>query len=92
MFGKKGSECFRKCGLIYIKNELLCEKLSKKFGKYFSAKSIAAYFRKKYISVVYSDGRPKKYDNRCYLVLKPEELYSDANEEMHLINKFFYNG
>ena len=44
--GKKGSTCFKKDGLIYIKNELLGDKLGKKYGRYFSAKDIAAYFRK----------------------------------------------
>ena len=90
--GKKGSTCFKKDGLIYIKNELLGEKLGKKYGRYFSAKDIAAYFRKKYISVVYHDGRPKKYNNKCYLVLKPAELYADAREQTHRINNLFYNG
>lgn len=90
--GKKGSTCFKKDGLIYIKNELLGDKLGKKYGRYFSAKDIAAYFRKKYISVVYHDGRPKKYNNKCYLVLKPTELYADAQEQTHRINNLFYNG
>ena len=90
--GKKGSDCFKKDGLIYLKNELLGEKLYKKYGRYFTSKSIAAYFRERYISIVYPDGRPKKYNNKCYLVLKPTELYADAQEEMHRISNLFYNG
>lgn len=91
-FRKKGSDCFKKDGLIYIKNELLGEKLSKKYHRYFTAKSISAYFRQRYISIVYPDGRPKKYNNKCYLVLKPAELYADAQEEMYQISNLFYNG
>ena len=91
-FGKKNTDCFKKDRLIYIKNEMLGKKLSKKYGRSFSAKKIAAYFKERYISVVYHDGRPKKCDNKCYLVLKPKELYADSKEETHRINNLFYNG
>lgn len=90
-FGKKGTDCFSKNGQIWIKNELFGEKLRKKYNKSFSAKSIAAYFRERYISVVYPDGRPKKYNNKCYLVLKTAELYADAEEKEHRINNLFFN-
>ena len=90
-FGKKGSDCFKKDGCIWIKNETFGAKLRVKYDRYFYAKSISAYFRKRYISVVYPDGRPKKYKNKCYLTLKMTELYEDAQEKMPRINNLFFN-
>ena len=87
---EKGEECFQKGNLIYIRNEYFGRKLREKYKKSFSAKSITAYFRERFISKVYSDNRTKKYNNKCYLILDFEELCHDAQNNIDSINNLFF--
>ena len=88
--GKKGAPCFVKSGRLYITNTEFGKSLYNKFGKNFSAKEIAAYFRDRYISEVYADNRPKKYNNKCYLILNINELQKDAHDDSCTINNLFF--
>lgn len=87
---KKGSECFEKNGYIYITTRYFNAKLREKYDKDFSARSIASYFRDRYISEVDSDNRQKKYQGRRYLKLNKKELMKDANDTRYEIDNLFY--
>lgn len=88
--GKKGDPCFVKGKRLYVKNSEIGRGLGNKFGKNFSAKRIAAYFRDRYISEVYADNRNKKYNNKCYLILNIDELQKDANDDSYNIDNLFF--
>lgn len=87
---KKGSECFQKGGFIYITTRYFNSKLREKYDKDFSARSIASYFRDRYISEVDSDNRQKKYRGHRYLKLNKKELMKDANDTRYEIDNLFY--
>ena len=87
---KKGSECFEKGGCIYITTRYFNSKLREKYDKDFSVRSIASYFRDRYISEVDSDNRQKKYRGHRYLKLNKKELMKDANDTRYEIDNLFY--
>lgn len=87
---KKGEECFEKGGFIYITTRYFNSKLREKYDRDFTAKSIAAYFRSRYISEVDSDNRQKKYQGKRYLKLDKTELMKDANDTRNEIDNLFY--
>ena len=87
---KKGSECFEKGGCIYITTRYFNSKLREKYDKDFSVRSIASYFRERYISEVDSDNRQKKYRGHRYLKLNKKELMKDANDTRYEIDNLFY--
>lgn len=88
---EKGSECFMKGRKLYIKNTYFGKALKDKYKQNFSTKYIAAYFRDRYISDVYDDNRPKKYDGKRYLVLNMEELKKDAATYNNTTSQLFFN-
>ncbi len=87
---KKGAACFIKGKKIFIKNSYFEKALREKHKQSFSAKHIAAYFRDRYISEVYDDKRPKKYNGKCYLVLNIEELKKDAATYNNATSQLFF--